>query len=103
MGTINVAWWNLENRFDTEDDPISQDFEFTAANGWTTEAYAAKRANLAAALDGLHGGLASSCLVSPRPPWQKSPPWPGNWFGWRPRNTYRLKAVGIGPMARRRA
>ena len=56
MGTINVAWWNLENRFDTEEDPISHDVEFTAANGWTTEAYAAKRANLAAALDGLHGG-----------------------------------------------
>ena len=29
MGSINIAWWNLENLFDTDDDPISQDFEFT--------------------------------------------------------------------------
>jgi hypothetical protein len=48
MGTINVAWWNLEKLFDTDDDPISQDFEFTQANGWTPELYAARRANLAA-------------------------------------------------------
>ena len=56
MGTIAVAWWNLENLFDTDDDPISQDFEFTKANGWTDEVYAAKRANLAAVLNQLHGG-----------------------------------------------
>jgi hypothetical protein len=31
MDTINVASWNLENLFDTDDDRISQDFEFTAA------------------------------------------------------------------------
>jgi Endonuclease/Exonuclease/phosphatase family len=23
MGTIAVAWWNLQNLFDTDDDPIS--------------------------------------------------------------------------------
>jgi len=56
MGTIAVAWWNLENLFDTDDDPISQDFEFTKANGWTDEVYAAKRANLAAVLNQLHDG-----------------------------------------------
>ncbi len=56
MGTIAVAWWNLENLFDTDDDPISQDFEFTKANGWTDEVYTAKRANLAAVLNQLHGG-----------------------------------------------
>jgi hypothetical protein len=53
---IAVAWWNLQNLFDTDDDPISQDFEFTKANGWTDEVYAAKRANLAAMLNELHGG-----------------------------------------------
>jgi hypothetical protein len=36
MGTIRVAWWNLENLFDTTDDPISRDFEYTPANGWTS-------------------------------------------------------------------
>jgi endonuclease/exonuclease/phosphatase family metal-dependent hydrolase len=54
--SLRVAWWNLENLFDTVDDPISRDLEFTPAEGWTEEAYAAKRANLAAALDELHGG-----------------------------------------------
>jgi hypothetical protein len=62
MGTIAVAWWNLEKLFDT-DDPISpQDFEFTKANGWTEEVYAAKRANLAAVLNELHGGTVPELL-----------------------------------------
>ncbi len=56
MGTLNFAWWNLQNLFDTDDDPISRDFEYTPAHGWTEAALAAKLANLAAALDVLHGG-----------------------------------------------
>jgi hypothetical protein len=35
VGSLRVAWWNLENLFDTVDDPISPDFDFTPANGWT--------------------------------------------------------------------
>lgn len=62
MGTINAAWWNLENLFDTDDDPISQDFEFTVANGWTPEIYAAKRANLAAVLNQLYEGAGVELL-----------------------------------------
>jgi endonuclease/exonuclease/phosphatase family metal-dependent hydrolase len=50
MPTLRTAWWNLENLFDTVDDPISRDFEFTPEHGWTEEAYAAKRDNLAAVL-----------------------------------------------------
>jgi Endonuclease/Exonuclease/phosphatase family len=60
--SLRVAWWNLENLFDTVDDPISRDFEFTPAHGWTEEAYAAKLANLAAALDELHGGQGPELL-----------------------------------------
>lgn len=56
MGTLNFAWWNLQNLFDTDDDPISRDLEYTPANGWTDAALAAKLANLAAGLDALHGG-----------------------------------------------
>ncbi len=56
MGSIRVGWWNLQNLFDTVDDPISADLEFTAAEGWTPEVYAAKIANLAAAINELHGG-----------------------------------------------
>lgn len=50
MGTIRVAWWNLQNLFDTDDDPISTDLEFTVEQGWTPEVFAAKKANLAAVL-----------------------------------------------------
>jgi endonuclease/exonuclease/phosphatase family metal-dependent hydrolase len=53
MPTLRVAWWNLENLFDTVDDPISRDFEFTPAEGWTPEAYEAKRDNLAGVLSEL--------------------------------------------------
>ena len=62
MPSLRIAWWNLENLFDTVDDPISRDFEFTPAQGWTEEAYAAKRANLAAVLDELHGGQGPELL-----------------------------------------
>ena len=56
MGSIRTAWWNLENLFNTVDDPISADLEFTPENGWTDEAYAAKKKNLAAALNELFDG-----------------------------------------------
>ena len=56
MGSIRVGWWNLQNLFDTVDDPISADMEFTVAEGWTPEVLAAKTANLAAAIAELHGG-----------------------------------------------
>jgi endonuclease/exonuclease/phosphatase family metal-dependent hydrolase len=62
MPSLRLAWWNLENLFDTVDDPISRDFEFTPAAGWTEEAYAAKRANLAAAIDELHAGQGPELL-----------------------------------------
>jgi Endonuclease/Exonuclease/phosphatase family len=78
MGTIAVAWWNLENLFDTDDDPISQDFEFTTANGWTEEVYAAKRANLAAVLNELPAATGRSCSESPKSKATTSSPscWP---------------------------
>jgi hypothetical protein len=62
MGSIRVGWWNLQNLFDTTDDPISADLEFTAAEGWTPEVYAAKIANLAAAINELHGGQGPELL-----------------------------------------
>jgi hypothetical protein len=41
---------------------ISRDFDFTPAEGWTPEAYEAKKQNLAAALNELHGGLGPELL-----------------------------------------
>jgi hypothetical protein len=63
VGSLRVAWWNLENLFDTEDDPISRDFEFTPEHGWTDEAYAAKKTNLAAALKDFTAALSPSSSV----------------------------------------
>jgi hypothetical protein len=60
--SIRVAWWNLENLFDTVDDPISRDFAYTPAAGWTNKAYAAKKANLAAVLNELHDGQGPELL-----------------------------------------
>lgn len=63
MPSINFTWWNLENFFDTDDDPISRDFEYTTDNGWTPEVFAAKKANLAAALNATHGGAGPELLA----------------------------------------
>lgn len=63
MPTINVTWWNLGNFFDTDDDPISADFEYTAAHGWTPEVFEAKKANLAAALAATHDGAGPELLA----------------------------------------
>lgn len=63
MGAINFVWWNLQNFFDTDDDPISEDFEFTAAQGWTPEVFNAKKANLAAALNATHDGAGPDLLA----------------------------------------
>ena len=63
MGTINLAWWNLQNFFDTDDDPISKDFEYTAEFGWTPEVFEAKKANLARALNATHGNKGPELLA----------------------------------------
>jgi hypothetical protein len=62
MGSLRFAWWNLENLFDTVDDPISADFDFTVGEGWTQELFDAKKANLAGAIDELHGGQGPELL-----------------------------------------
>ena len=63
MGTINFTWWNLQNFFDTDDDPISKDFEYTAEKGWTQEVFEAKKANLARALNATHNGVGPELLA----------------------------------------
>ncbi|MCB0443793.1 MAG: endonuclease/exonuclease/phosphatase family protein, partial [Flavobacterium sp.] len=42
-----VAFYNLENLFDTKDDENVNDEEYTPANGWTSEKYQQKLQNLA--------------------------------------------------------
>jgi hypothetical protein len=59
---INVAFWNLGNLFDTVDDPISNDFDFTPAKGWTAATQQAKVANLAAVIDAMFDGTGPDLL-----------------------------------------
>ena len=56
-------WWNLENFFDTDNDPISRDFEYTPEFGWTLPVFNAKKANLAAAIKATHGGQGPELLA----------------------------------------
>ena len=63
MGTINITWWNLQNFFDTDDDPISKDFEYTTAMGWTPQVFNEKKANLANALKATHNGAGLELLA----------------------------------------
>ena len=63
MSTINLVWWNLQNFFDTDDDPISKDFEYTADKGWTQDVFKAKKANSAKALNVTHIGEGPDILA----------------------------------------
>jgi endonuclease/exonuclease/phosphatase family metal-dependent hydrolase len=56
MNRVNVAWWNLQNFFDTTDDPIAHEFDYTAENGWTREKFEQKRRALATVLERTHDG-----------------------------------------------
>ncbi|MBI4663699.1 MAG: hypothetical protein HY735_33275 [Verrucomicrobia bacterium] len=56
MADIRVAFWNLENLFDTAASPIATDLEFTPAEGWTDAVMQAKIQNLAEIIKLLHGG-----------------------------------------------
>ena len=51
MPDINFAWWNLQNFFDTDDDPISNDFAFGNSDFYTETVFNAKKANLATGLE----------------------------------------------------
>lgn len=50
-----LAFYNVENLFDTEDDPLTMDEEFTpkGANNWTMERYRRKQENMASVLSKL--------------------------------------------------
>jgi Endonuclease/Exonuclease/phosphatase family len=56
MGTIAMGWWNLRKIYSTPTTTPSPKTLSSKANGWTEDVYAAKRANLAAVLNELHGG-----------------------------------------------
>ena len=47
MTSIKVAFWNLENFFDTTVSEIAADLKFTPENGWDDAAFKAKLTKLA--------------------------------------------------------
>lgn len=73
--SINVAFWNLGNLFDTVDDPISNDLEYTPEKGWTPEVQTAKIGNLAQVIglmfDGDGPDLFGVCEVENEPTLQQ--------------------------------
>ena len=62
MAEIKVAFWNVENLFDTVASPIAADLEFTPANGWTDEVFAVKVKNVASIIRQMHGGAGPDLL-----------------------------------------
>lgn len=56
MSAIKVAFWNLQNLFDTQISPIAADLEYTVANGWTEPVFQQKLDNLAQVINQMHGG-----------------------------------------------
>lgn len=50
---LTVAFYNLENLFDTLDSPDTDDAEFLPKNGWTSERYQKKTRQLARVIDTL--------------------------------------------------
>lgn len=55
LGVYSVAFYNLENLFDTEDDPLINDEEFTpkGKNHWTPDKYQKKLRNMATVISKL--------------------------------------------------
>ena len=55
LGVYSVAFYNLENLFDTENDPLINDEEFTpeGTNQWTNEKYRMKLQNMASVISRL--------------------------------------------------
>jgi hypothetical protein len=62
MTEIKVAFWNVQNLFDTTASAIAADLEFTPEQGWTEEVFATKVANLAKIIKRMHGGQGPDLL-----------------------------------------
>lgn len=56
MPPIRVAFWNLQNLFDSTPNEIATDLEFTPAEGWTAESVERKLVNLAEIVGSMFDG-----------------------------------------------
>ena len=62
MSRLNVAFWNLQNLFDTVVSDIAADLEFTPEEGWDEEAFSKKVANLATIIRSMFDGSGPDLL-----------------------------------------
>lgn len=62
MADLKIAFWNLQNLFDTTLSDLAADFEFTPANGWDEAALAAKIDNLAEVVNSMFDGTGPDLL-----------------------------------------
>ncbi len=56
MAQIRIAFWNLQNLFDSKISEIADDLGFTVESGYTKEVMNQKIENLAAVIKRMHGG-----------------------------------------------
>ena len=62
MSLLNVAFWNLQNLFDTQLSAIAADFDYTPAEGWTDQNKNQKLDNLSAVINSMFGGAGPDLL-----------------------------------------
>jgi len=62
VSEIKVAFWNLQNLFDTTPSEIAADLGFLPEDGWTPAVFERKLANLAAVIRTMHGGAMPDLL-----------------------------------------
>jgi len=63
-GALVVAFYNVENLFDTIDNPNTNDEEYLPDNGWTSQRYQHKISQLSKVIDTL-GGIFASAYCKP--------------------------------------
>lgn len=61
-----IGFWNVENLYDTIDDPLTSDEEFLpgGSNHWNSEKYAVKLKNLSEVISGMGAEISSEGLVA---------------------------------------
>ena len=62
MEDIRVAFWNVQNLFDTAESDIAADFEFTEGEGWTPARLDEKLGALATVINAMFDGAGPELL-----------------------------------------
>ena len=73
MEDITVAFWNVQNLFDTTESEIGADLEFTQAEGWTRARLCEKLDALATVINAMFEGAGPEPQASPHFEHQMTP------------------------------